>query len=139
MSAEEIYPLIPPDTIEQTLDRHLFGDEELAQFAAEVDALKGQVRARVTLHACDERLDPTGPWVYQPWEPIALPRGLGGGGGTRFSPVFDWIADAKVRPDLSLYFTDAEGEFPRHPPEYPVVWLVKGRAKVPWGERIQLN
>ena len=117
MSAEEIYPLIPPDTIEQTLDRHLFGDEELAQFAAEVDALKGQVRARVTLHACDERLDPTGPWVYQPWEPIALPRGLGGGGGTRFSPVFGWIADARVRPDLSLYFTDAEGEFPRHPPE----------------------
>ena len=26
LSAEEIYPLIPPDTREQTLDRHLFGD-----------------------------------------------------------------------------------------------------------------
>lgn len=115
------------------------GDEELAQFAAEVDALKGQVRARVTLHACDERLDPGGPWVYQPWEPIVLPRGLGGGGGTRFAPVFDWIAAAKLRPDLLLYFTDAEGEFPRHAPDYPVVWLVKGRARVPWGERIQLN
>jgi predicted metal-dependent peptidase len=115
------------------------GEEELAQFAAEVDALKGEVRARVTLHACDERLDPGGPWVYEPWEQIDLPRGLGGGGGTRFGPVFEWMDAMKLTPDLLLYFTDAEGDFPGSAPAYPVVWLVKGRAQVPWGERIQLN
>ena len=115
------------------------GADEMAQFAGEVDALKGQVRARVTLHACDERLDPRGPWRFQPWEPITLPRGVGGGGGTCFAPVFDWIAGERQRPDLLLYFTDAEGEFPRHAPDFPVIWLVKGRGKVPWGERIQLN
>jgi predicted metal-dependent peptidase len=115
------------------------GDEELAQFAAEVDALKGQIRARVTLHACDERLDARGPWTYQPWEPLMLPEKLGGGGGTSFVPVFDWIAAEHLRPDLMLYFTDAEGEFPSTAPDYPVVWLVKGKGKVPWGERIQLN
>jgi predicted metal-dependent peptidase len=38
-----------------------------------------------------------------------------------------------------VYFTDAEGEFPRQEPRTPVLWLVKGRAKVPWGQRIQLN
>jgi predicted metal-dependent peptidase len=115
------------------------GDGELAQFVAEVDALKGQIRARVTLHACDERLDPRGPWTFEPWEPVALPGGLGGGGGTRFAPVFEWLAAARVRPDLVLYFTDGVGEFPREAPDYPVVWLVKGGARVPWGERIQLN
>lgn len=115
------------------------GAEELAQFATEVDALKGQIRARVTLHACDERLDPSGPWIFQPWEPIVLPREFGGGGGTRFDPVFGWLEAQRLRPDLLLYFTDAQGEFPRHAPEYPVIWLVKGRAAVPWGERIQLN
>ncbi len=115
------------------------GNEELAQFTTEVDALKGQIRARVTLHACDEHLDPKGPWVFQPWEPIALPRQIGGGGGTSFTPVFEWIADQRLRPDLLLYFTDADGEFPRHAPGYPVIWLVKGRGKTPWGERIQLN
>ena len=114
-------------------------DEELAQFASEVDALKGQVRARVTLHACDERLDERGPWTFQPWEPVALPREAGGGGGTCFAPVFDWIAAERRRPDLLLYFTDADGEFPRYPPDYPVIWLVKGKSRVPWGERIQLN
>jgi len=113
--------------------------EELTQFASEVNALKGQIRARITLHACDERLDPRGPWEFQPWETIVLPQDAGGGGGTRFAPVFEWIAAAHRRPDLLLYFTDAEGEFPAREPDYPVVWLVKGRGRVPWGERIQLN
>jgi predicted metal-dependent peptidase len=113
--------------------------DELAQFAAELDALKGQVRARVTLQGCDERLDPRGPWTFHPWEPLVLPREMAGGGGTSFVPVFDWIAGHGLRPDLLVYFTDAEGEFPRHAPEYPVIWLVKGRGKVPWGERVQLN
>jgi predicted metal-dependent peptidase len=114
-------------------------NDELAQFVAEVDALKGQVSARVTVHACDERLDSRGPWCFQPWEPLSLPRELGGGGGTRFGPVFDWLAGQGSRPDLLVYFTDAEGEFPRGAPGYPVVWLVKGPGRVPWGERIQLN
>lgn len=112
---------------------------ELKEFTTEVDALRGQIRARVTLHACDERLDPKGPWTYQAWEPIVLPKQIGGGGGTSFVPVFDWIAAEHRRPDLLLYFTDAEGEFPAAAPDYPVLWLVKGRGKVPWGERIQLN
>jgi predicted metal-dependent peptidase len=115
------------------------GGEELAGFVSEVDALKGQVRARVTVHACDERLDPRGPWRFDAWEPIDLPRGLGGGGGTSFAPAFDWIAGRRLRPDLLVYFTDAIGEFPGAAPDYPVIWLVKGRGKVPWGERIQLN
>lgn len=115
------------------------GNEELAQFATEVDALKGQIRARVTLHACDEQLDTRGPWRFEAWEPIELPRELGGGAGTSFIPVFDWITAEHYRPDLLVYFTDAEGDFPRQAPEYPVVWLVKGRGRVPWGERIQLN
>ena len=80
-----------------------------------------------------------GPWTFQPWEPVALPREAGGGGGTCFAPVFDWIAAERRRPDLLLYFTDADGEFPRYAPDYPVIWLVKGKSRVPWGERIQLN
>jgi len=115
------------------------GGEELAQFATEIDALKGQARARITLHACDERLDARGPWVFQSWEPVVLPGEVGGGAGTRFTPVFEWVAAECRRPDLLVYFTDADGEFPDRAPDYPVLWLVKGRGRVPWGERIQLN
>lgn len=112
---------------------------ELNEFAQELDALKAQVRAELTIHACDERLAPDGPWVFDPWEPVQLPESVSGGGGTRFTPVFEWVERAAIVPDLLVYFTDAQGEFPPEEPPYPVLWLVKGRAPVPFGERVQLN
>lgn len=114
-------------------------DDEMREFISELDALKAQVRATLTLHACDDKLSPEGPWIFAPWDPVALPKSMSGGGGTRFTPVFEWVDREQLRPDLLVYFTDAQGEFPRSPPPYPVIWLVKGRGVVPWGERVQLN
>jgi len=112
---------------------------ELEGFMAEVDALKGQIRARLTLVACDAELAQDGPWEFEPWEEVRLPRELRGGGGTSFVPVFRFVDQRGRPPDLLVYFTDAQGEFPGREPPYPVIWLVKGRATVPWGQRIQLN
>jgi predicted metal-dependent peptidase len=114
-------------------------DSEMQEFVSEVNAIKGQVGARIVLHACDERLAPDGPWTYEPWEEMHLPGTFHGGGGTRFTPAFDWIAACDRKPDLLIYFTDAQGEFPEQEPAYPVLWLVKGKSKVPWGLRVQLN
>ena len=97
------------------------------------------MRARVTLHACDAVMAAGGPWVAEAWEPMVWPGTLAGGGGTSFLPPFEWIGTQGLRPDVLIYFTDAEGTFPPLPPVYPVLWLVKGRGAVPWGERIQLN
>jgi len=113
--------------------------EELNEFLAEIDTLKGQLRARVTLHACDTALAKGGPWVFEPWEEFKLPKEFQGGGGTDFRPVFAWVEQQGRSPDMLLYFTDAEGDFPPSEPHYPVIWLVKGKAPVPWGQRIHLN
>lgn len=113
--------------------------DEMQEFLSEANAIKGQVGARIALHACDEALAPDGPWVFEPWEELRLPESLQGGGGTRFTPVFDWVARLDRQPDLLVYFTDAKGEFPGQEPPYPVLWLVKGKGAVPWGQRIQLN
>lgn len=113
--------------------------EELQAFLGEIDALKAQVRASVTLHACDDKLDSHGPWRFAMWEAMKLPGEIAGGGGTDFRPVFDWVEQDRLSPDLLVYFTDAEGPFPEREPHYPVVWLVKGKAGVPFGIRIQLN
>lgn len=112
---------------------------EISEFVSEIDALKGQMRARVTLIACDSDLAPGCPWVYEPWEDFSLPKSIKGGGGTRFVPVFDWANKQDKTPDILVYFTDAEGEFPKVEPAFDVLWLVKGKAKVPWGQRVQLN
>jgi predicted metal-dependent peptidase len=112
---------------------------EIEEFMSEVNAIKGQVRARLTLHACDAVLAEDGPWEYEPWDTFTVPRDFKGGGGTRFTPVFEWARNRDRLPDLLIYFTDAQGEFPSQEPEYPVLWLVKGKARVPWGQRVQLN
>jgi len=114
-------------------------DEEIAQCLAEINAIKGQMRARLTLLACDAQLTEDSPWHYEPWEEFVMPREFIGGGGTSFKPVFEYVEKEMQLPDLLVYFTDAAGEFPDTVPSYPVIWLVKGKQKVPWGQRIQLN
>ncbi len=112
---------------------------DLAEFLGELNALKGTTPVRITLFACDSDLAAGAPWTFEPWDELRLPRQFGGGGGTAFAPVFEWIARHGRQPDTLLYFTDADGEFPKEAPDYPVLWLVKGKAPVPFGRRIQLN
>ncbi|MES9835315.1 MAG: VWA-like domain-containing protein [Candidatus Thiodiazotropha sp.] len=114
-------------------------DHEMGEFLLEINALKGQMRARITLLACDSAIAEDAPWIYEAWEDFRLPEKITGGGGTSFEPVFEWISAQGMRPDLLVYFTDAEGAFPDHAPHYPVIWLVKGKQPTPWGQRIQLN
>lgn len=114
-------------------------EEEMRQFLSEINAIKGQMRARVTLHACDEKLDANGPWEFESWEEMSLPDNMKGGRGTNFSPAIDWVAQREQMPDLLLYFTDAQGTFPSREPAFPIIWLVKGKSPVPWGQRVQLN
>lgn len=114
-------------------------EDELCEFLSEIDAIKGQVRAEIDLLACDDQIAAGAPWHFSAWEPMQLPEGLSGGGGTDFRPVFDWVEKSHATPDALLYFTDAEGPFPKVAPSYPVIWLVKGRAPVPFGVRVSLN
>jgi len=114
-------------------------DDEMREFLTEVDALKAQVRAEVTLHACDNKLAQDGPWRFAMWQSLELPDSISGGGGTDFRPVFDWLEADRIEPDLLVYFTDAEGRFPETEPSFATIWLVKGKAPVPFGARIQLN
>jgi len=113
--------------------------KEMDEFLSEVASLKGQMRARVSLIPCDTEIASGGPWTYEPWEDFDCPAQIKGGGGTDFRPVFEWVDAQEMKPALLVYFTDAEGRFPEHEPNYPVLWLVKGKEKVPWGQRIQLN
>lgn len=113
--------------------------DEFSEFMTEVDALKAQVRARVTLLTCDSKITGDSPWIFEAWETCDLPTEFVGSGSTDFTPVFDWIERQDRHPDLLVYFTDARGRFPEIEPPYPAIWLVKGHEEVPWGQRIQLN
>lgn len=113
--------------------------KELSEFISEVNSLKSIVGVDITLHVCDLKLSDEGPWHFPAWQAMEVPAHVPGGGGTDLRPVFGWLNERNIRPDLLVYFTDAEGPFPRHPPEFPVIWVIKGFRQPPWGRRIGLN
>ncbi|MCK5902680.1 MAG: hypothetical protein KAG28_05970 [Cocleimonas sp.] len=114
-------------------------DKELNDCLSEINAIKGQMRARVTLIACDAEIITGFPLIFEPWEEASLPEEMKGGGTTDFRPVFDWAKQQDKLPDILVYFTDTHGYFPNYAPSYEVIWLVKGKGQVPWGQRVQLN
>jgi predicted metal-dependent peptidase len=64
-----------------------------------------------------------------------------GGGGTRFEPVFEWIAEQSLAPDALVYLTDGLGSFPKAAPAYPMIWgAIKGyNVKYPFGEVVEIE
>jgi len=113
--------------------------QEIDEFVSEINAIKSTIRSSITLIACDDKIFPSSPWRYESWEEINFPASLGGGKGTNFRPVFELLNSLDNPCDILVYFTDAKGLFPEEIPNYPVLWLVKGKEGVPWGDRIQLN
>ena len=61
-----------------------------------------------------------------------------GGDGTCFTPVFEYIHDHHLTPNVLIYFTDGEGPTPEIKPQYPVIWMLtkNGKVPVPWGHAI---
>lgn len=114
-------------------------DKDMSEFLSEVDAIKANMRAKITLLPCDAALVEGSPWSFEPWEELKIPAKIKGGGGTDFCPVFEWLDLQDQNPDLLVYFTDCQGTFPEVMPSYPVIWLVKGKDTAPWGQRVQLN
>ncbi|HIF48096.1 VWA-like domain-containing protein [Candidatus Thioglobus sp.] len=113
--------------------------EEINEFISEINAIKSNMRASITLIACDEKVDDNLIWRFEAWDELQFPASLGGGKGTNFNPVFDYIDEQDSPSSVLIYFTDAKGKFPQFEPNYPVMWLVKGKEPIPWGSRIQLN
>tara|TARA_A100001515_G_scaffold120041_1_gene102856 strand:+ start:5823 stop:7082 length:1260 start_codon:yes stop_codon:yes gene_type:complete len=73
------------------------------------------------------------PETGTPWWEYNLKNGRGaecmelnvhGGGGTSFTPIFNWIKDNRKEKDVSalVYFTDGFGSVSCKRPPYPVLW-----------------
>lgn len=70
------------------------------------------------------------------WERYAANIRILGRGGTIFTPVFDEIdrlrkAGTLKKPKALLYFTDGDGVYPTYPPDYEVIFVMKGDTMRP--------
>lgn len=63
-----------------------------------------------------------------------------GGGGTSHIPVFEFIREKKIVPDVFIGLTDLYSEFPERKPRFPVIWCVpeENHADAPWGNLVEI-
>jgi len=66
--------------------------------------------------------------------------GFKGGGGTSHIPVFRYLSDNGIYPDVMICFTDGYTEFPSSAPPFPVMWCIPEGCTVdiPWGQVIRI-
>jgi predicted metal-dependent peptidase len=111
--------------------------EELSAALGHIrDVLDSYDRVAATVIACDAAVHD----VYELATGDKLPNKLGGGGGTRTEPVFDWVAEQNTPPYAVVYFTDGYASYPTAPPDYPVLWvLTPNHQEPPWGRTLVLD
>ena len=63
---------------------------------------------------------------------------LRGGGGTSFVPVFEWVEQKNLKPEVLIYCTDMYGTFPTGA-RYPVVWVATSDRVAPFGRTIKID
>lgn len=110
-------------------------NKELSAFEAELVSLVEELDARTTVIYCDAAIQ--GVQEFMPGEPIQLR--AKGGGGTVFTPVFEYIASAIPDCRVLIYMTDLEGTFPEAPPPYPVIWVSTHRRTAPFGTVVYMD
>ena len=111
----------------------------LPQFVAELTGLlKSFGKFDLTIIECDAKIQQI--WTVSSNEPMPdlTQHKFEGGGGTDFTPVFGYIRDHHLAPNVLIFFTDGCGPCPENKPPYPVLWMLTqfGRAPVPWGQVI---
>ena len=62
-------------------------------------------------------------------------------GGTDVNPVFEWVENQGIKPEVMIVFTDMYMPAVHHDPSYPVVWGVidNPQCSIPFGERVDIK
>lgn len=109
----------------------------LTRFATEAKALFGQVE-EVLIIVSDTMVQE----VVKSRDIASYLKNLKikGGGGTDHRPVFKYMEERKIRPELFIGLTDGASCYPVKSPAYPILWcLTKEHTVPPWGRTIVIN
>jgi predicted metal-dependent peptidase len=114
--------------------------KEISAYMAEVGAILADVRPQgVVLFECDAAVQRVSEANTLDELEVIMARGVSGGGGTAFTPVFDEINKRGLKPEALIYCTDMYGSFPDTPPNYPVIWAATTDVRAPFGDVVRLK
>ena len=99
-------------------------DEEFKQAIKEVLAIVKSHNQEITIIECDKEIRR----AYKVKSPRDVQERIATGGGTKFSPVFEYANNRKI--NLLIYFTDGKGEEKLEviPRGYKTLWVISGRG-----------
>ena len=111
-------------------------DKTIAQFAGEINAIKEDGNPTcVHVVYFDSEVS-----HYEKYErDDTLNIRAHGGGGTAFSPVFQYFAEHEVNPIACIFLTDLCCDDFGDAPEYPVLWVSTDEGTAPFGEVVLMN
>lgn len=108
------------------------------QFAGELQDAANEIKSPITVIYVNT--DVTGTQEIEPDDHVKLD--FEGGGGTKFSPGFNYIDEKCIDAKAIVYLTDGEcNEYPKSHPDTPVLWAKYGSHKFnpPFGEVIEVE
>jgi|TARA_Y100000034_G_scaffold127613_1_gene180650 predicted metal-dependent peptidase len=111
------------------------GDEELAQFAAEVCTVHDDHRPR-KLHVIYFDSEVCHYEKFTKDDEVHIE--AHGGGGTAFSPVFKYMEEHDIEPVATVFLTDLCCNDFGDEPEHPVLWVSNYGKEAPWGEVVMM-
>lgn len=112
------------------------GQEEIDQYAAEILKVQ-QDHHPQKLHIIYFDSEVCHYDVYEQGEPpVIKPHG---GGGTAFSPVFQYMRDNDINPVACVFLTDLCCNDFGDAPEYPVLWVSTHSDQAPFGEVVMME
>lgn len=113
------------------------GQHEIDQYAAEIMRVHEDLKPK-TIHLVYFDSSVCGIDSFEPDDTIEIkPRG---GGGTRFSPIFQAIDDNGIEPVACVVLTDLYCNDYGDAPDYPVLWVsTSNQDTVPFGEVVPLT
>lgn len=111
------------------------GDQELAEFGAEMTAIKEDCRPH-KMHVVyfDSEISHYDEFA----EDQELTIAHHGGGGTAFSPIFRYAEEHDLEPVCCVVLTDLYCSDFGPPPAYPVLWVTNASTEAPWGEVVEM-
>ena len=116
------------------------GETELSAFFAEVGGILNAVKPqRIVVIGCDAAITQVDEVHSLDDFELLRSKGIKGGGGTRFEPVFDYVDEHDLRPETLVYLTDLMGSFPDDKPGYPVVWCATTNDPAPFGDVVRIQ
>ena len=116
---------------------------DLPQFFSELTSLLGTFgNYEVTVIQCDAKVASVEEFSSDKPLPQDYKWKVTGDGGTSFVPVFDYIKEHGMRPNVFIYVTDGYGAAPEKAPPYPVMWVLTSDGTedfASWGWKVHLN